>query len=147
MSEEQKRWTAEARPTEKTTLRLLDLTKVPTEKDLRMAGQLGEELQPTRAADAAGIADPVARKKQEEDNLEFGKAIQKWNLHDYDEAQLLFLDHLTKYPDSPWAAESELHLAVPASTLASTMKLKNGLRPPRPGRIWGSRCTRRHCCA
>lgn len=110
VSEEQKRWTAEARPTEKTTLRLLDLTKVPTEKDLRMAGQLGEELQPTRAADPAAIADPVARKKQEADNLDFGKAIQKWNLHEYDEAQLLFLDHLTKFPDSPWAAESELHL-------------------------------------
>ncbi|WP_009965699.1 RHS repeat-associated core domain-containing protein [Verrucomicrobium spinosum] len=117
MSEDQKRWTSEARPTEKTTLRLLDLTKVPTEKDLRMAGQLGEELQPTRSADPASIADPSARKKQEEDNLEFGKAIQKWNLHDYDEAQLLFLDHLTKYPDSPWAAESELHLGCASQYL------------------------------
>lgn len=117
MSEDQKRWTSEARPTEKTTLRLLDLTKVPTEKDLRMAGQLGEELQPTRSADPASIADPSARKKQEEDNLEFGKAIQKWNLHDYDEAQLLFLDHLTKFPDSPWAAESELHLGCASQYL------------------------------
>ncbi|WP_256200321.1 hypothetical protein [Verrucomicrobium spinosum] len=65
MSEDQKRWTSEARPTEKTTLRLLDLTKVPTEKDLRMAGQLGEELQPTRSLTLPpSLIPPPARSKK-----------------------------------------------------------------------------------
>lgn len=103
-------WTAKARPTERTSLRLLDLNKVPTEKDLRMAGQLGEELVPTRAADPAGIKDLVKRAAQERENMGFGKAIQKWNLHEYDLAYAMFLGHLEQFPEGAWAAEAELHL-------------------------------------
>ncbi len=110
LSPQELEWTANARPTERTSLLLLDLSKIPTEKDLRMAGQLGEELIPTRAANPADIKDAAARAKQEQENMDFGKAIQKWNLHEYDRAYAMFLDHLTQFPDSAWAAESELHL-------------------------------------
>jgi len=110
LTPEQIEWTAKARPTERTSLLLLDLSKIPTEKDLRMAGQLGEELIPTAPANPADIADAAKRAKQEQDNLTFGNAIQNWNLHAYDKAYQMFVDHLAGFPDSPWAAESELHL-------------------------------------
>lgn len=103
-------WTANARPTERTSLLLLDLSKIPTESDLRMAGQLGEELIPTRPANPSDIADRSQKSAQEQENRHFGEAIQKWNLHEYDTAYQLFLDHLTRFPNSAWAAESELHL-------------------------------------
>jgi RHS repeat-associated protein len=104
------RWTEEARPTERTSLLLLDLSKVPSEKDLRMAGQLGEELVPTRLANPSDITDAAKRVKQELENMDFGKAIQKWNLHEYEQAYAMFLGHLEQFPESAWAAEAELHL-------------------------------------
>lgn len=107
---EEVKWTAEAHPSPKTSMLLLDLSRPPSEKELRMAGQLGEELQPIGPADPAAVADPTARKRLESINTDFGRAIQEWNKHNYDLAQGLFLNHLTAYPDSPWAAESELHL-------------------------------------
>lgn len=103
-------WTAKASPTEQTSLLLLDLSKIPSEKDLRMAGQLGEELIPTHPSNPGEVKDSAARAKLEKIHLSFGNAIQKWNLHSYDEAYQQFLNHITTYPDSPWAAESELHL-------------------------------------
>ena len=94
-------------------VRSLDLTRVPTETELRRAGQLGGALNPTRPADAgelgfkldklvklAGVENGLkaelpkkdprerglakAKEKYErarEVNLDFGKAIQKWNEH------------------------------------------------------------------
>ncbi|GAA5127384.1 peptidase C39 [Luteolibacter yonseiensis] len=107
---EELEWTANARPTDHTSLLLLDLSRIPSEKDLRMAGQLGEELIPTRSAEPSQIEDLALRSKQEQDNLSFGKAIQDWNLHNYEKACELFNEHLKAFPESAWAAEAELHL-------------------------------------
>src|SRR6266487_2011375 len=68
------------------SLTALDPSRVPTEEELRMAGQLGSPLSPSAPADPANIKNPEQRKQQEEDNLLFGQAIQKWNQHDYGEA-------------------------------------------------------------
>src|SRR6266487_3410875 len=92
------------------SLTALDLSHAPTEEELKMAGQLGSPLSPSRSADAAKIADPNQRKKQQDDNLLFGQAIQKWNQHNYPEAIELFRQLRTEHPDSPWAGEAELHV-------------------------------------
>src|SRR5437773_1361520 len=92
------------------SLTALDLSRVPTEEELRMEGQLGSPLSPSAPADPEKIADPRQRKKQEEDNLLFGHAIQKWNQHDYGEAIALFRQLRDEHPDSPWAGEAELHV-------------------------------------
>ena len=81
---------APPQPPRKISLRPLDLSRAPTEQELRMAGQLGSPLTPSRSADPAKIADPGQRKQQENDNLLFGQAIQKWNQHKYPEAIGLF---------------------------------------------------------
>jgi RHS repeat-associated protein len=94
----------------KISLTALDLSRAPTEAELKMAGQLGSPLSPSRSADPAKIADPSQRKKQEDDNLLFGQAIQKWNQHDYPEAIKLFHQLRNEHPDSPWAGEAELHV-------------------------------------
>src|SRR6266700_8135095 len=96
------------------SLTALDLSRTPTEDELKMAGQLGSPLSPSRSADPAKIADPNQRKKQENDNLLFGQAIQKWNQHKYPEAIGLFRQHRQQYPNSPWAGEAELHLGCAA---------------------------------
>src|SRR5436305_799160 len=72
------------------SLTALNLSRVPTEEELRMAGQLGSPLSPSAPADPGNIKNPEQRKRQEEDNLLFGQAIQKWNQHDYGEAIRLF---------------------------------------------------------
>src|SRR5207244_2082791 len=92
------------------SLTALDLSRVPTEEELRMAGQLGSPLSPSAPADPAKIADSEQRKKQEDDNLLFGEAIQKWNQHNYVEAIRLFRQLRDEHPDSPWAGEAELHI-------------------------------------
>lgn len=102
--------TAKAQPTLHTSLLNLDLSRPPTEKELIMAGQLGDPLSPTRSADAAQLKDPKAAAMQEADNWAFGKAIQQWNEHHYDVAVGMFRQHLKDFPDSPWVAESELHI-------------------------------------
>lgn len=107
---------ASARPTApqnklgRICLTALDLSRAPTEEELKMAGQLGSPLSPSRPADPAKIADPNQRKKQEDDNLLFGQAIQKWNQHNYPEAIKLFHQLRAEHPDSPWAGEAELHV-------------------------------------
>ena len=75
-----------------------------------MAGQLGSPLSPSAPADPGNIKNPEQRKRQEEDNLLFGQAIQKWNQHDYGEAIRLFRQLRDEHPDSPWAGEAELHV-------------------------------------
>ena len=127
-------------------VRALDLTKVPSEKDLRKAGQLGGALNPTRSAEPeelglkldklvkrAGIEgglkaqlpkkDPRERGLQkakekyavaEAINLDFGKAIQEWNKHNYREAAKMFKKHLKDFPESPWGGEAMLHLGCDA---------------------------------
>src|SRR5213083_1812065 len=52
---------ARQRPLAKISLRPLDLSRVPTEQELKMAGQLGSPLTPSKSADPAKIADPVER--------------------------------------------------------------------------------------
>jgi len=98
----------------KISLKALDLTRAPTEEELKMAGQLGSPLSPSKPADPRRISDPSDRKKQEDDNLLFGRAIQNWNQHNYPEAIDLFHQHRETYGDSPWAGEAELHLGCAA---------------------------------
>jgi RHS repeat-associated protein len=102
--------TANAKPCDYTILTNLDLTRPPTEAELIAAGNLGEKLTPTRSADPDLLSDPVARKQQQQDNLTFGTAIQAWNDHRYAEALELFTAHVESAPESPWVAESMLHI-------------------------------------
>lgn len=88
--------------------------KSPTEEELKMAGQLGSPLSPSRRADPIRISDAAKRKKQEDDNLLFGKAMQNWNQHNYAEAIKFFQEHRKKHAESPWAGEAELHLGCAA---------------------------------
>lgn len=113
-SEAEKLATANAKPTLRTSLRFLDLSRPPTEQELREAGQLGDDLNPSGPANPADIQDPVQRKTQEADNLLFGQAIQLWNKHEYADAVALFRRHRESYPDSPWAAEAEMHCGCEA---------------------------------
>jgi tetratricopeptide (TPR) repeat protein len=110
LSDEEREATANAKPCDFTVITNLDLSRPPTEAELIAAGNLGEKLTPTRSADPEKISDPAARKRQQLDNLTFGTAIQAWNDHRYDEALKLFTEHLESFPDSPWAAESMLHI-------------------------------------
>ena len=102
--------TANAQPCDHTVLTNLDLSRPPTQAELIAAGNLGEKLTPTRSASPESLSNPAALKRQELDNLTFGTAIQAWNDHRYDEALRLFTEHLEAFPDSPWAAESMLHI-------------------------------------
>ena len=106
--------TKNARPTSRSSLLHLDLSRPPSERELRMAGNMGDPLSPTRHAEPSKIKDPVERKLQERDNLAFGKAIQTWNEHRYPEAVRLFEKHIEQFPDSPWKQEARLHLGCSA---------------------------------
>jgi RHS repeat-associated protein len=110
LTPEQQVATESARPCDRTVLTHLDLSRPPSEAELIAAGNLGEPLTPTSPADPAGMADPADRRRREADNLAFGTVIQAWNEHRYDEAFALFEQHIADFPDSPWAAESKLHL-------------------------------------
>ena len=105
--------TTTQRTPRKISLKALDLSRAPTEEELKMAGQLGSPLSPSRPADPTRIAG-AAKRSQEDDNLLFGKAIQNWNQHNYPEAITLFRQHRETYADSPWAGEAELHLGCAA---------------------------------
>lgn len=102
--------TRNAMPTRETSLLTLDLSRPPKEAELRRAGQLNEALSPTGPAEPTVFADPAARSWQEKDNLRFGQAINAWNEGRFDEALQLFLKHVHEHPQSPWAAESRLHV-------------------------------------
>jgi RHS repeat-associated protein len=105
---------AAQRPPRKVSLRALDLSRVPTEEELKMAGQLGSPLSPSTSANPEKIANADRREKQRNDNLLFGQAIQNWNQHKYPEAIRLFQQHRQEHPESPWAGEAELHLGCAA---------------------------------
>ena len=109
-------------------LKPLDLSRPPSVEELMAAGQLGGRLYPT--ADivtpdpkfprrTGNVGMPLSQlpsnsELQQRINLSFGSAIQEWNRHHYAEAVTLFKKHLADFPDSPWAAESLLHLGCDA---------------------------------
>lgn len=99
-----------ARPTLFTSLLNQDPARVPTEKDLVQAGQLGDPLSPTGPADPAKFSDPAVQEIRKKDNTAFGHAIQTWNEHKYDAAVAMFEQHIQEFPDSPWKSESRLHI-------------------------------------
>jgi RHS repeat-associated protein len=102
--------TAAAKPCAKTVITHLDLSRPPTEAELIAAGNLGEALTPTRPADPPENSTLADKAKAHAVNLSFGHAIQAWNEHRYADAYRLFEQHLKDFPDSPWFAETELHL-------------------------------------
>jgi hypothetical protein len=63
------------------------------------SGQRGGDLVPTDA------------NFMDEYNREMGEAMEVWNAHRWEEAVELFRKIYTRHPDSPWAAEAELHVA------------------------------------
>lgn len=71
------------------------------------AGQLGGDLCPTREL-KDGDRDRAAR-------WDFGHAIEAWNKHEYPKAVVMFRQHVKDFPDSPWAAEAELHVGCDAT--------------------------------
>ncbi len=101
------------------SLRSLDLSRAPTDDELKMAGQLGGALSPeprmekvNGAANKASIAE--LKQRRDADNLLFGKAMQKWNEHRYQEAVALFKQHRKEFPQSQWTGEVELHAGCEA---------------------------------
>jgi RHS repeat-associated protein len=92
----------------------LDLKRPPTEEELIQCGQLGSPLSPSKSADAEKVNDPIKKQHQHRDNHLFGKAMQKWNEHAYDEAVVLFRQHRQEFADSAWAGEAELHMGCQA---------------------------------
>ena len=106
------------------SLRKLDLKRVPGEKELRQAGQLGSPLSPSKEAEPGSIKDATKRKKQEADNLLFGQAMEEWNAHHYPEAVKLLRQHRQKHGDSAWAGEAELHLGCQAQFSGSWEEAK-----------------------
>lgn len=85
----------------------LDLSRPPSRAELVAAGQLGGPLSPTHQ-----VSD---RERERAMNLAFGRAIDAWNRHDWQTGLRLFAEHIEAYPDSPWAAEAELHLGCDAT--------------------------------
>lgn len=88
------------------SLKALDLANTPTIKELMAAGQLGGQLYPTK--------EVKKNKKGRRHNREFGRAIDKWNRHEYKTAVKLFREYVRKYSDSPWADEALLHVGCDA---------------------------------
>lgn len=91
----------------KISVRPLDLSRAPTTAELMAAGQLGGELFPTHE-----LKD---KKRDETIRSDFGKAIEKWNKHEYPEAIQMFKSHVKQFPESPWAAEATLHIGCDAT--------------------------------
>jgi TolA-binding protein len=85
----------------------LDLSKAPSDEELMAAGQLGGPLYPTHK-----LADS---RREEAARLDLGKAIEQWNRHQYPKAVAMFRKHVADFPDSPWAAEAELHVGCAAT--------------------------------
>lgn len=92
---------AAARPGDRTVLTKLNLSRAPSEADLRAAAPLREPLIPLKNADTS----------RDDDNIAFGHAIQAWNSHRFGKAYDLLTEHLKDFPNSPWSAETRLHLA------------------------------------
>jgi RHS repeat-associated protein len=90
-----------------TSVKGLDLSRAPSTEELTAAGQLGAPLFPTHELKDKG-REAAAR-------WGFGKAIEEWNKHEYPKAVRMLRAYLADYPDSPWAAEAELHIGCDAA--------------------------------
>lgn len=87
--------------------RALDLSKVPTTKELMAAGKFGGTLRPTHSMEeGTAMSDAI--------NLSFGRAMKLWNSHQYKEGAAQLRQHMVDFPDSPWAAEAILHAGCEA---------------------------------
>ncbi len=84
----------------------LDTSQSPTVDELVASGQLGGPLHPTKPY----VNTPLGRAM----NLDFGRAIELWNRHDFTNAVTLFRQHTATYPESPWRDEADLHCACDA---------------------------------
>ncbi len=82
------------------------LNTPPTNEQLSAAGQLGGILYPTKP-----VENIVT---QSAERLAFGRAIQMWNQHHYQQASVLFDAFRKQYPNSAWASEATLHMACNA---------------------------------
>ncbi len=112
------------RPNHRLLLNPIDFAKDPTAERLMSAGQLGGLLYPTDYAGdeqqnkglsvSAQSTTRLDRVKRRKTNRSFGRAIEAWNTHQYTDAAKLFSQHIKEFPNSPWAAESELHMACDA---------------------------------
>lgn len=80
--------------------------------DALKSGVLMDE-EHTQKAEAVVKARDKA-KRLEEINISFAKAINERRLRHFNETARLMNEHLKKYPDSPWAGEAMLHLAMDA---------------------------------
>jgi RHS repeat-associated protein len=94
-------------PGHRVSTRPLDLTRAPTADELMAAGQLGGPLFPTHE-----LKDS---RRDEAARWAFGRAIDRWNRHEYATAVGMFRKYAEEYSDSPWAAEAELHIGCDAS--------------------------------
>lgn len=110
-----------AAPVAGVSVQPLDLNSPPSDASLSAAGQLGGALYPVEprqpglaAASAASGGAKTGAARRAAGNQAFGRAIQRWNGHDWKEATKLFRQQLAEYPDSPWAAEAQIHLACEA---------------------------------
>ena len=84
------------------SVKSLDLSRAPSTEELMAAGQLGGLLYATHE-----LKD---QRREEAARWDFGHAIEQWNRHEYPKAVAMFREHMKKFPDSPWAAEAELHV-------------------------------------
>jgi RHS repeat-associated protein len=91
-------------PCKRTSLKPLDLSRTPTHEELILSGQLGGNLAPTGPESRSTPADRLA----------FGRAMDAWNRHDYKRAKVLLKQHAQQFQNSPWKAETELHLGCEA---------------------------------
>ena len=110
-SQPSKDQTASAAPPQispaKLSVKPLDLSRAPTTDELMAAGQLGGLLFPTHE-----LQD---QRRDEAARLDFGKAIDEWNKHEYTKAIQMFKKHVQQFPDSPWADEATLHVGCDAT--------------------------------
>jgi len=57
-----------------------------------------------------GDLSPTGNNFNASDNAAFKRAMEDWNAHNWKSAVSKFKAHTKAYPNSPWAAESELHM-------------------------------------
>ncbi|MCY9855996.1 RHS repeat-associated core domain-containing protein [Vibrio mediterranei] len=96
----------------------MDLSHAPSHEALIAAGQLGGPLSPTAPVDAddrrgSSLLDALSHDDSAE-RWAFGKAIQDWNEHHYQQAARAFDAFRHQYPQSPWASEATLHMGCEA---------------------------------
>lgn len=89
-----------------TTVKPLNLNRVPSTEEIMSSGQLGGALHPTHDQPTGSARDAI--------NLSFGAAMEKWNRHEYKKAAQLLKQHIKTHPQSPWVSEAVLHLGCDA---------------------------------